>query len=167
VDPDNRRPVDFALRARLLEEALTSTVSAERARGLLDNLHDGRAKLHIIVQLLGLRREQPELFRRGSYLPLGCSGKQAEHVVAFARRHEGRTLVVIGARLFAQLLGEAGKAPLGGDIWTDTRIDAQELGKGARFVNLLTGEPIAVHGGAIGLAQAFAHFPAAALLSDA
>jgi hypothetical protein len=64
------------------------------------------------------------------------------------------------------LLREPGKLPLGSEIWTDTRLDANELGEGARFANVLTGERLAVRNGSIELAQAFASFPAAALLSD-
>ncbi len=167
VDPDNRRPVDFALRARLLDEALGSeALCAAHARGLLESLYDGRAKLHITARLLGLRRELPDLFKQGAYLPLAATGNQAEHVVAFARRHEGRTLIVIGARLFAQLLREPGKLPLGSEIWTDTRLDVKEFGEGARFANALTGERLAVNAGTLDLAQAFASFPAAALLVE-
>jgi len=167
VDPDNRRPVDFALRAHLLEETLASdALSPAHVRGLLDALHDGRAKLHITARLLALRRELPDLFRQGSYLPLSASGNQAEHLVAFARQYDGRTLVVIGARLFAQLLREPGKLPLGSEVWTDTRLDAKELGESTRFANVLTGERLVVRDGSVDVAQAFASFPAAALLSE-
>lgn len=166
VDPDNRRPVDYALRARLLEEILASDAGrAEYAGSLAASLHDGRAKLLVTARILGLRRDEPELFRQGSYLPLDTRGAQAAHVLAYARRHEGRTLVVLAGRLFAKLLGEPGKLPLGEETWGDTALDAGEFGEGARFTNVLTGEEVAVRGGQIALAQAFAAFPAAALLS--
>ena len=167
VDPDNRRPVDFALRARLLEEISGDCAdSAARARTLAQSPHDGRAKLHIGARLLALRRELPDLFREGSYVPLDCRGAQAAHVLTYARQHEGRTLVVIAGRLFAKLLNEPGRLPLGGEVWTDTAVAAGSLAEGMRFANVLTGETLAVRGGTIELAQAFANFPAAALISE-
>ena len=167
VDPDNRRPVDFALRARLLEEISGDCAdSAARARTLAQSPHDGRAKLHIGARLLALRRELPDLFREGSYVPLDCRGAQAAHVLTYARQHEGRTLVAIAGRLFAKLLNEPGRLPLGGEVWTDTAVAAGSLAEGMRFANVLTGETLAVRGGTIELAQAFANFPAAALISE-
>ncbi|OGA38295.1 MAG: 4-alpha-glucanotransferase [Betaproteobacteria bacterium RIFCSPLOWO2_12_FULL_68_19] len=168
VDPDNRRPVDFALRARILEEILAPGADrAAAARGLAQAPQDGRAKLLVTARLLALRRDLPELFRLGSYFPLESRGAQAAHVIAYARRHEGRTLVVIAGRLFAKLLGEPGRLPLGRETWGDTAVAAGELGDGARLVNVLTGEALTVSDGAIALAQSFANFPGAALLFEA
>ncbi|MEO8008285.1 MAG: malto-oligosyltrehalose synthase, partial [Betaproteobacteria bacterium] len=118
------------------------------------------------ARLLALRRELPDLFRKGSYVPLDCRGAQAAHVLAYARQHEGRTLVVIAGRLFAKLLSEPGRLPLGSEVWTDTGVAAGSLAEGMRFANVLTGEKLAVRGGTIALAQAFANFPAAALISE-
>jgi (1->4)-alpha-D-glucan 1-alpha-D-glucosylmutase len=168
VDPDNRRPVDFALRARLLDEVLAWKADcAARARGLAQAAQDGRAKLHVTARLLAVRRKLPDLFRLGSYLPLAIHGARAEHALAYARRHDGRTLVVIAGRLFAKLLGEPGRLPLGEETWGDTALAAGELGDGARLTNVLTGESLAVRDGAITLAQACRSFPAAALLLEA
>ncbi len=166
VDPDNRRPVDFELRARLLDEVLAEGADrAARARDLAARPHDGRAKLLVTARLLGLRRQMPELFRLGAYLPLDVRGARADHVVAYARRHEGRTLVVVAGRFFAKLLGEPDRLPLGGEAWTDTEVDAGDFVEGALFTNVLTGETVAVRDGSIALADAFASFPAAVLVS--
>lgn len=168
VDPDNRRPVDFALRARLLDEVLAFGADrAAQARRLAQAAQDGRAKLHVTALLLALRRELPDLFRLGDYLPLAARGAREKHVLAYARRHDGRTLVIIAGRLYATLLGEPGRLPLGDETWGDTVVDAGELGGGARLVNALTGETLTVRGGSIAMAQAFANFPAAALLLEA
>ena len=61
VDPDNRRPVDYALRQRQFESA-ASSAPAE----LLENWRDGRIKMFIIHRLLALRREHPGLFATGA-----------------------------------------------------------------------------------------------------
>ena len=167
VDPDNRRPVDYALRARVLAEIGGSGAGgAARARELAAYLHDGRAKLLVTARILALRRDDPALFREGAYQPLESSGEKAAHVLAYARHHEGRRLVVIAGRLFAQLLGEPQGLPLGVETWSDTAIAVDGLPEGARLANVLTGETVVVRGGAIALAEAFANFPAAALILE-
>src|SRR5207253_4879237 len=57
VDPDNRRPVDFALRQRLAEMVCGATPAE-----LAGNWQDGREKLFVAACLLGLRSDHPELF---------------------------------------------------------------------------------------------------------
>ena len=84
VDPDNRRPVDFALRQKLLGTA---------------TWRDGAVKQALIVQALGLRKAMPDLFAHGSYEPLTAKGPLANHVVAFLRRHESDALAVLVPRL--------------------------------------------------------------------
>jgi len=159
VDPDNRRPVDYARRAALLEEL----AGLEDPRPLLDALHDGRAKLWVTWRLLELRRRLPRLFRDGGYQALAASGAHAEHVLAFARPHAQGTLVAIAGRLYAKMLGEPGKLPLG-EAWQDTAI---ALPRGARALeNALTGERLEAGGGSLALAQACARFPVAALLAQ-
>jgi (1->4)-alpha-D-glucan 1-alpha-D-glucosylmutase len=159
VDPDNRRPVDYARRAALLEEL----AALGDPRPLADTLHDGRAKLWVTWRLLELRRRLPELFRDGGYLPLAPSGARAEHVLAFARPHASGTLVVVAGRLYAKMLGAAGKLPLGA-AWADTAI---ALPPGvAALENVLTGERLDAGGGALPLARACGRFPVAALLAS-
>jgi malto-oligosyltrehalose synthase len=110
TDPDNRRPVDFDLRSRLLaiDEALdTATVTARRAavRRMLAGWEDGLVKLHVLRALLLARRGAPELFDRGAYLPLRASGPAADHVMALARHHRGRWVVAVVPRLSVSLAG--------------------------------------------------------------
>jgi (1->4)-alpha-D-glucan 1-alpha-D-glucosylmutase len=166
VDPDNRRPVDYVLRRRLLEEVRDIAQRpgfAPAARALAEHPFDGRAKLLVTWRLLELRREQPALFTDAAYEPLETGGAQAAHVLAYARRHESGTLVVIAGRLFAKLLGEPGSLPLDAAVWHDTHVAAGTLAEGTRLRNLLTGETVTVRDGRIALAHAFASFPGAAL----
>ncbi|MGH8738007.1 MAG: malto-oligosyltrehalose synthase, partial [Burkholderiales bacterium] len=166
VDPDNRRPVDYVLRRRLLEEVrdiAQRTGFAAVARALAAHPFDGRAKLLVAWRLLDLRRELPALFADGAYEPLEAGGAQAAHVLAYARRHEAGTLVVIAGRLFARLLGEPGNLPLDAAVWRDTHVAAGQMAEGSRLQNLLTGETVTVRDGRIALAHAFASFPAATL----
>jgi (1->4)-alpha-D-glucan 1-alpha-D-glucosylmutase len=101
VDPDNRRPVDFAVRARMLAELepIFTAPAGERRRALaelLENWTDGRAKLFLTACGLRRRREDPELFLEGAYVPLASEGKHAEKVVAFARTRGDRAFLVAG-----------------------------------------------------------------------
>jgi (1->4)-alpha-D-glucan 1-alpha-D-glucosylmutase len=122
VDPDNRRPVDF-VRRRAMIAALGQRLSDVRpdvrpdvrsdvrpdvrpdaarlrlAREVAASLVDGRAKLLLLRETLRLRRERPELFLSGEYLPLYVSGPDAGHVFAFARRHQGKHVVCVVPRL--------------------------------------------------------------------
>ena len=103
VDPDNRRPVDFALRQQRLSDVRQRPVS-------LRDWHDGGVKLQLIRAVLDHRRQHPALFARGDYLPLAVQGKLARHLIAFARVLPAttdmpvRTAIVVCTRLAAHLL---------------------------------------------------------------
>jgi (1->4)-alpha-D-glucan 1-alpha-D-glucosylmutase len=79
VDPDNRRPIDFAGRAAR-RDAAGDKVAVTRAG-------------------LALRRRDPELFARGAYVPIEVAGRRADRVVAFARVHDGRWALAAVSRL--------------------------------------------------------------------
>jgi (1->4)-alpha-D-glucan 1-alpha-D-glucosylmutase len=111
VDPDNRRPVDWELRRRLLHE-IGPAAFAE----LGENAQDGRAKLFILHRLLELRRCHPELFDTGDYVPIEITGApSADHFCAFTRRCGDAVLVVTVPRLVHRLYrdGAAGDCPDG------------------------------------------------------
>ncbi|HUG24049.1 malto-oligosyltrehalose synthase [Piscinibacter sp.] len=163
VDPDNRRPVDCEALAGAL--ASLEALAPQQVSALAANPHNGRAKLWIAWRLLTLRRERPALFRDGAYAALEAHGTHAEHVLAFARRHEGTTLLVIAGRLFARLLGEAERLPLGEAVWADTTV-AVDLPDGTRLTDVLCGETRTVEDGHIALGAAFARFPAAAFVTS-
>lgn len=169
VDPDNRRPVDYALRQRLLEE-LDQTAGrndlSSRIPAMAAAPHDGRAKLWFIWRLLSLRRSQPLLFSEGSYEPLAVEGPLARHVVAFARRHGDQAVLVLTGRLFASISGEAAAPRLPeARSWDGTTIRLPGWLAGASFRNLLTGEAVSASGDAarLRLSEAFVSMPWAAL----
>jgi (1->4)-alpha-D-glucan 1-alpha-D-glucosylmutase len=94
VDPDNRGPVDFGLRQRLLEETDRMTPAAcwERAA-------EGLPKLLLLSRTLRLRSEAPDAFR-GGYRPLRVRGQKADHLLAYAR---GERVVALAPRLWQGL----------------------------------------------------------------
>jgi len=167
VDPDNRRPVDFALREQWLAELEAVHAEPDRATtvaALVAAPHDGRAKLWISARLLELRRQRPALFEAGDYTPLTVKGAHAAHVIAYQRRHADDTLIVVAGRLFAQLGVPVGDLPVGQTTWSDTVVSLPNRLAGQRFVNVLSGDTVAVRDGGIRLAQAFEHVPVAAFV---
>jgi len=96
VDPDNRRPVDFAARAETL-----ATLHRPDWEQLAQNWPDGRIKLAWTAHLLKMRTEFAEVFAAGDYHPLEVSGPHRDHVVAFARRRGRNAAIVVAARWFA------------------------------------------------------------------
>jgi (1->4)-alpha-D-glucan 1-alpha-D-glucosylmutase len=143
VDPDNRRPVDYDLRRRLmgeLEGRSPEDIWARRAEGL--------PKLWLIQRALAARREHAAAFgARGAYEPLAAQGAKATHVVAFVR---GGVVVSIAPRLVIGL----------GDDWGDTSLDLPA----GRWRDALSGEPHA--GGALALGEALRRFPVALLVRE-
>ncbi|UUT10052.1 malto-oligosyltrehalose synthase [Pseudomonas zeae] len=115
VDPDNRRPVDYAAREHALHEPLPAVE-------LLANWRDGRIKQALIAQVLKLRVEHAELFRRGSYQALEVLGSQAHNVLAFAREHAGKQAIVIVPVRCATLLENGAVPQVDALRWGDTRV---------------------------------------------
>jgi (1->4)-alpha-D-glucan 1-alpha-D-glucosylmutase len=139
VDPDNRRPVDYDLRRRLLDE--TGSLPAAEVMARAD---EGVPKLWLIARLLARRRQAPELFASSLYTPIDAAGAKARHVVAFAR---DRLLVVV-PRLLAGL----------GGAWADTTITLPE----GEWTDVLGGAQVQ-GGGGVEVAALLHDFPVAVL----
>jgi (1->4)-alpha-D-glucan 1-alpha-D-glucosylmutase len=158
VDPDNRRPIDYALRRSYVDEDVADPGA------LLASLPDGRAKLHIIRRGLAVRRAHPDLFHGGRYVPLHADSGREENVVAFALRRNGDAVIAVAPRLFARLLGVDDAAPIGERVWGAAAI-ALPNGLAGKFQNVLTGEGFDLHQ-ALPLARLLARFPVALLLNS-
>ena len=85
VDPDNRRPVDYAKRAAMLRQLGSEVDQAD----LLGSMSDGRVKLFVTREAVRLRRDAPGLFSSGEYTPVYATGSYADRVFAFERRSGG------------------------------------------------------------------------------
>jgi len=141
VDPDNRRPVDFQVRAELLEGMTRPGASAsEEAAVLLNQWQDGAIKLFLTSRLLNFRRSHRELFEAGSYDGLDASGKGRDFLCSVLRRHERRCILGAVPRLVTHLVHH-GQFPIGHDVWGDTVIMLPE-GAPARWRNILTEESV-------------------------
>jgi len=141
VDPDNRQPVDYVLRQRLLDE-LEHDDRPETVWGRAD---EGLPKLHVISRALALRQRRPTLFGpEGTYKGLVATGQQADHVIAFVR---GGGAITVVPRLVFGLAS----------TWGDTALDVPAGG----WRNELTGDHI--NGGRLQVADLLARFPVALL----
>lgn len=103
VDPDNRRPVDYAGRRALLDSL--DALGAPTAADPLD-----REKLHLTSALLRLRRELPDVFGEGaSYAPLPTD---TEHALGFVRSSQpGRLAGALGLAKSQSVLTVVTRAP--------------------------------------------------------
>ncbi|WP_029725352.1 malto-oligosyltrehalose synthase [Desulfotignum balticum] len=141
VDPDNRRPVDFALRRRQLGQLPQLDPEA-----IMAGMDKGLPKLWVIRQILHLRRAHPVLFGpRADYCPLYATGQKADHLVAFFR---GQAVISLAPRLVMGLNND----------WDDT-IVALPSGK---WHNVLTGDE--ADGGAVRLQELLRRFPVGLLM---
>lgn len=135
VDPDNRRPVDYPLRRRLLTE-----LADAKPGDALTSGEAGQAKLWLVHRLLHYRAANPDLFAGSVYAPLALTGPRSRDAVAF---HRGALAVVVPR--------------FGTGSWEGTGV---ELPAGA-WTSVLTGE--SVDGGTAGMAQLLRAFPVAVL----
>ncbi|HSN57019.1 MAG TPA: hypothetical protein VLT32_20275, partial [Candidatus Sulfomarinibacteraceae bacterium] len=138
VDPDNRRPVDFAARRQLLADLGRDRVEAVTGGGL------DAAKLWLVRQALALRRERPEAFGpEGGYEPLATDGPGRDNLVGFVRGGAVATLVT---RLPVGLGGRWGdttvRLPAG--AWRDRLTGAETAGGEVRAAVLLDRFPVAL-----------------------
>ncbi len=143
VDPDNRRPVDYELRRRLLQETHALPVAK-----MMERIDEGLPKLWTLHRALTLRRGHPEWFGAdAAYEAITATGKRAEHAVALLR---GGMVAAVVPRWSMALKGE----------WADTAIELP----GGRWTNRMTEEPLL--GGRVLLAELLKEFPVALLTKE-
>lgn len=122
VDPDNRRPVDFGYRKRLLREfrLRPETVPPRLVTPCPTQKDWDRLKLYVTTSALHTRRQYIDVFQRGRYEPVSASGRFADHVIAYARIHQRRYVLVAVARWLTRVIPKD-RPPLGA-AWLDTAL---------------------------------------------
>ena len=152
VDPDNRRPVDYDLRKRLLAE-----LPRKSPRELLADWRSGAVKMFTTFAALRARTDYRQVFE-GNYSPVLASGLHQDHVIAFARSAPSGTIIVAAPRFVRTLTGGETRLPSPDKLWGDTTL----VHSGARkFRNLVTAE----EHHSLCAAEIFKTFPVAILLS--
>ena len=147
VDPDNRRPVDYDLRAQVLQdlnEAVQATGDDRRdlVRGLVERKIDGRIKFYVALTALEFRKRHRHLFMEGRYVPLKAGGLREHHVCAFARVSGAEGALAVTPRLLGSLLPDSRTAPLGPEIWRDTWVALPPDLPVTAYRNVLSGETL-------------------------
>lgn len=152
TDPDNRRPVDFELRRQLLK-----SLEVHKPADLLANWRNGAIKLFLTRTVLKFRRNHPQLFEEGDYIPLTFQGAFAKNCIGFARRLGDEVAVIIAPRLTAKV----GWPPVC-ERWSSTTVDLTRLEAGA-FTDLFTG--LTIEGNNSEMSKVFAQLPFAVLVA--
>jgi (1->4)-alpha-D-glucan 1-alpha-D-glucosylmutase len=159
VDPDNRRPVDFTERARLLVDE-----ECALPHELLATWPSGAIKLRLIRAGLALRALYRNVFERGRYQPLELSGARAQHLVAYARILGQDVIVAVAPRLVLGML-EGQSVPLvPADRWAATRLHLSSEMKCCVWRDVVTGG--AMVGGDLDIATLLSRFPVALLVNE-
>jgi (1->4)-alpha-D-glucan 1-alpha-D-glucosylmutase len=167
VDPDNRRPVDYVERRRLLAELRSAESTGRLALldDLLVNWQDGRIKLYLMYKLLTFRRAHPDLFADGDYTPLATpSGLMSECLCGFARRHGRSWIVALAPRLTGEMVFN-GNLPIG-EVWSRSDL-ALPPDAPAQWIDAVSGARLEIGPGKrLSLDEVFKHFPAALLYHE-
>jgi (1->4)-alpha-D-glucan 1-alpha-D-glucosylmutase len=172
VDPDNRRPVNYRRRHELLSDLQRRIGDAGEdlcplAAEMLANMTEGHVKLYLIYRLLHFRRSHEQLFAHGTYFPLEATGPKRDHVCAFARSKEDKTILVVSPRLVLRLAGWTEQQPMGAAVWGTTRLLLPPSMAAPSYRNLFTGEVLTADSqdGTFGLSLAatLGNFPVAVL----
>jgi (1->4)-alpha-D-glucan 1-alpha-D-glucosylmutase len=145
VDPDNRRPVNFARRRELL-----AALDRMQPEDIWNQRDAGLPKLWLVRQALAVRREHPQCFGPdGAYVPFAARGRHQERILAFQRAEQ---LIAVVPRLAMTLRGN----------WEDTAIELVGSARALPWQNVLTGERLP--GGAVPVSALFRRFPVALLV---
>lgn len=146
VDPDNRRQVDYDHNTELLDQIFTLIDSKEalNINTLLDTLQpieSGKLKLFITASILNFRKNHPDIFKNGSYIPLEITGSEQNNIVAFARKFEGHFIISVIPRLVYHKVTN-NKHLINPDLWKDTKIILPKELLNAKYFNEFTKETI-------------------------
>jgi (1->4)-alpha-D-glucan 1-alpha-D-glucosylmutase len=169
VDPDNRRPVDYARRAQLLAELDAAQSGTALLHNLTTHWQDGRIKLFLLQTALDLRQRHPDLFAHGDYSPIQLTGDQSEHIFAYVRTHQDTVVITVAPRRCSTVLDD-GEDLMALGRWGDTTLTLPDGWSGPAR-DLFTGEVIPTVNvlgvASLRLSDVFRHFPVGLVGNDA
>ena len=170
VDPDNRRPVDYSIRIKMLEELKRNEQEmplSELAKELTINKDNGKIKLYLMYKALNYRKTNREIFERGEYSPLEAMGEKAMNVCSFVRKFGNSTVRVVAPRFITRLTQQPESLPFGKEVWKDSVIIIPHEETEKKYRNIFTGEVVTTvsykESTILYLSEIFAHFPVALL----
>jgi (1->4)-alpha-D-glucan 1-alpha-D-glucosylmutase len=158
VDPDNRRPVDFDARRKMLAANAKDPLDGAAIQKLMESWHDGGIKLKLIEKILQTRAALPELFQDSSYIALNPSGPAADRICAFARQ-SGASCLVVAVALFPCNAGKENE-------WEGTVIRLPANIECSSWLNLFEGTKLSSPNNSLAAAELFAALPVAVLTNQ-
>jgi (1->4)-alpha-D-glucan 1-alpha-D-glucosylmutase len=147
VDPDNRMPVDYAIRKQCLETIIAKEKTPDFFSYLSEHRQQGAEKLFVTWKALNFRRTHADLFLEGDYLPLQCSSGK---IAAYARVQKQQWVLVI--------------VPLPGELDMTASV-LLPTGAPAEWRNIFTGEMLK-NKGQLSVAEVFKTFPMGLLTNE-
>ena len=158
VDPDNRRPVDYNLRIKYLENFKEFEKSGlpKELESLKSNYSSGQIKMFVMHQSLIQRKSDRDLFQRGEYIPLSISGKNSEKFISYARVLNGQWRIIIVPLIIAELFNHKNLFP-NKEQFKDVFIDLPENAP-SEWDFIFTGETMITEG-KLALMDLFDDFP--------
>jgi malto-oligosyltrehalose synthase len=167
TDPDNRRPIDFELRRKMLARLPDESSASEHpsdVRSLLDHWSDGSIKLYVQRCLLRLRNSNSQLFEQGTLEQVRVSGQLSQHVVPLVRRHDDLWIISVVPRLSLEV-AEAGSFATGSHVWgTEANIHLPS-GAPRDYVDVFTGASVTAPRGRLSVAECLDALPVSVLVS--
>lgn len=150
VDPDNRRRVDFDLRARMLSNLDLRIIKYEGrrnllARDLVSEMESGLVKMYVLSESLKFRAKHEKLFREGDYIPLEVKGSERDHICAFRRKNpetDDEECIVVAPRMFVSLLNGARYENQKKNVWKDTKLVLSGRKNSKTYRDIFTGNKI-------------------------
>ncbi len=108
VDPDNRRPVDYNHRELFLAHIHTLTAGdlGKELRQLKKDFPSGKIKMFCLLKALEQRRQYPEVFEKGEYIPITVREPFTDKVIAFGRKEGENYFITVVPALVTHLFAE-------------------------------------------------------------
>jgi (1->4)-alpha-D-glucan 1-alpha-D-glucosylmutase len=160
VDPDNRRPIDYALRRDML-------ATRKAPIQLMADWQSGHIKQAVVSRILDLRKQLPTLFASGNYQPLSIEGPGANNLIAFVRHANDDAVITIATIRSAVMLADHPLPIIPADRWADTRVLLPRNWTGRNAHSVLDDAIIANQGDHLKVGALLANLPVAIGRRDA
>ncbi len=163
VDPDNRRPVDYELRKRYLNEFLTYSekTGPENLQAMTAEYQNGKIKMFTMFRALKERKSNREFFEKAEYIPLKVSPDFADKIVSYARHYQDKWYLV-AVPLNSTAVCKQDVFPLN-HLWEEGCIELPHVAP-KEWVNIYSGDKVSAEG-KIPMRDLFTAFPVALLRS--
>jgi (1->4)-alpha-D-glucan 1-alpha-D-glucosylmutase len=158
VDPDNRRPVDFDARRKMLAIEDDGLLDRQTIQALMNTWQDGALKVRLIQRILRARKTLPWLFGPSTYVPLTINGHASDRICAFARQN-GPTCLIVAVTLFPS-------QDIDSDEWAKTTIVPPKGVDAAPWRNLLDGSEIHLNEQLFAAPELFSILPVAIITNQ-